>query len=64
MSAKTHKGLKKRLKKTATGKVLRRHSGTSHLMSGKSPKRARKLRQWTTLSDGDNKAFVRQYGNL
>lgn len=33
---KTHKGLKKRIKVTAKGKVKRSKPGKSHLMSGKS----------------------------
>ena len=64
MKAKTHKGLAKRLKKTATGKVLRGASGKRHLMSGKSAKRARRLRGWRPLSKGDLKCLERQYGKL
>jgi ribosomal protein L35 len=30
MSGKTHKGLQKRLKKTGTGKLMRRRPGKSH----------------------------------
>jgi len=40
---KTHKGLKKRMKLTATGKVKRRHAGAGHLMSGKNAKRRRRV---------------------
>ncbi len=40
---KTHKGLKKRVKVTATGKVVRHCAGTGHLMSGKSAKHRRRL---------------------
>ena len=40
---KTHKGLSKRVKVTGTGKVKRRRSFGSHLMSGKSAKRRRKI---------------------
>ena len=42
---KTHKGLKKRVKLTARGKVLYRHPGASHLMSTKTAKRRRHLRR-------------------
>ena len=42
---KTHKGMKKRYKITATGKVKHRKRGRGHLLSGKSPKRKRHLRQ-------------------
>jgi len=39
---KSHKGLSKRLKITASGKVRHKRSGGSHLMSGKSAKRRRR----------------------
>ncbi len=61
---KTHKGLRKRLKRTGTGKILRRASGKRHLMSTKSAKRARRLSTWRELSHGDRKAFERQFGKL
>ena len=64
MSAKTHKGLKKRLKRTGTGKLLRRSSGKRHLMSHKPAKRARRLKCWRVVSDGDATAFERQYGKI
>ncbi len=40
---KTHKGLSKRLKVTATGKVKHKRAGAGHLMSGKNAKRRRRL---------------------
>ena len=40
---KTHRGAAKRFKITATGKVLTRHAGKRHLLSGKSSKRRRAL---------------------
>lgn len=42
---KTHKGMKKRFKLTASGKVKHRKRGRGHLLSGKTPKRKRHLRQ-------------------
>ncbi|NQU08560.1 MAG: 50S ribosomal protein L35 [Candidatus Abyssubacteria bacterium] len=42
---KTHKGLKGRVKISANGKVLHKRAGTSHLMSGMSGKRRRRLRK-------------------
>jgi large subunit ribosomal protein L35 len=42
---KTHKGLAKRVKVTGSGKVLRHHSATSHLLSNKSGNRRRKFRK-------------------
>jgi large subunit ribosomal protein L35 len=40
---KTHKGLSKRVKITATGKVKRKRTGGGHLMSGKNAKRRRRV---------------------
>jgi large subunit ribosomal protein L35 len=42
---KTHKGMKKRFKVTANGKVLHKRCGSSHLMSHKSGKQVRRLRK-------------------
>jgi large subunit ribosomal protein L35 len=46
---KTHKGMKKRFKVSATGKVSHKRCGSSHLNSHKSSKRVRRLRKSTTL---------------
>jgi large subunit ribosomal protein L35 len=40
---KTHKGLSKRVKITATGKVMRKKAGAGHLMSSKNAKRRRRI---------------------
>ena len=40
---KTHKGLSKRVKVTARGKVKRKKAGMGHLMSSKTSKRRRQL---------------------
>ncbi len=42
--AKTHRGLAKRVKVTASGKIKHRRAYTSHLMSVKNGKRGRQLR--------------------
>lgn len=42
---KTHKGMKKRYRVTATGKIKHRKTDRGHLKSGKTPKRKRHLRQ-------------------
>ena len=42
---KTHKGSKKRFRVTATGKVKRRQAGKKHLLSHKTGKRKRQLRE-------------------
>ena len=41
---KTHKGMKKRFKVTANGKVKHRKASRGHILSSKSPKRKRNLR--------------------
>jgi large subunit ribosomal protein L35 len=47
---KTHKGLSKRVKVTATGKVKRKRTGGGHLMSGKSPKSRRRVSSTTIVT--------------
>jgi len=44
---KTNSGAKKRFKITATGKILRKRAGKSHLLTKKSKKRKRKLTHFT-----------------
>jgi large subunit ribosomal protein L35 len=50
---KTHSGAKKRFKLTAKGKVVGRHSFTSHILEKKSPKRKRHLGQPAMISKHD-----------
>ena len=40
---KTHKGLAKRVKVTASGKIKRGYTGGGHLMSSKNAKRRRRI---------------------
>jgi len=40
---KTHKGLRKRVKVTARGKIKRKKAGAGHLMSSKNAKRRRRI---------------------
>jgi len=47
---KVHKGLSKRVKITATGKVKRRRSFGSHLMSSKGAKRRRRIGNPTIIT--------------
>jgi large subunit ribosomal protein L35 len=56
---KTHSGAKKRFKITATGKVKRRRANKSHLLTGKSSRRTRRLRRATLVSDGELKNIKR-----
>jgi len=46
---KTHKGIKKRFKVSATGKVSHKRCGSSHLMSHKNGKQVRRLRKKSTI---------------
>ncbi|MCP3957056.1 MAG: 50S ribosomal protein L35 [bacterium] len=54
---KTHRGAAKRFKVSATGKVLRHHSETSHILTKKSIKRKRKLRKATRVSPAFEKTI-------
>ncbi len=47
---KTHRGAKKRFKITAGGKVMRRRSMHSHILTKKTTKRKRKLRRSTAVA--------------
>ncbi len=42
---KTHKGLRKRIKVSARGKLVHKRSCAGHLMSGKSGRRRQRLRR-------------------
>jgi large subunit ribosomal protein L35 len=52
---KTHKASKKRFRVTASGKVMHRGTGTSHLGSHLTQKRVRKLRGTRALCPADAK---------
>lgn len=55
---KTHRGAAKRIKKTASGKFKRHHAYTSHILSKKSRKRKRNLRDSTIVKSCDAKIFA------
>ena len=52
---KTHRGLAKRVKKTASGKLKRDHAFTSHRFHGKTRKQRRQLRKSGLVSASDMK---------
>ena len=56
---KTHRGAAKRFKKTGTGKIVRAHAFTSHILEKKSPKRKRNLRKSTVMHNSDAKRIAR-----
>ena len=47
---KTHKGLSKRVKVTATGKVTYKHSCGGHLMGSKNAKRRKRIAGTSSMS--------------
>ncbi len=59
---KTNRGAAKRLKRTGTGKLRRRRANKSHILTKKSPKRKRRLRQGTAVSKADTKRMNRLLG--
>jgi len=52
---KTHKGIKKRVRITAKGKVRHKRANAGHLMSGKSGSRRRSLRRPSKLQSAFEK---------
>jgi large subunit ribosomal protein L35 len=50
---KTHRGAAKRIRKTASGKLMRRRAYTSHILEKKTRKRKRRLRSVTVVSPAD-----------
>jgi large subunit ribosomal protein L35 len=59
---KTHKGLAKRVRITASGKVRHKSSFTGHLMSGKSGNRKRALRKPSFIGGELGKRIKRMLG--
>ena len=52
---KTKRGARKRLKKTASGKLMRHKGWKSHLLEAKPPKRRRHLREPKLVSKADER---------
>lgn len=59
VKAKTRKSAAKRFKITATGRVLHKKRGKSHLLSGKTRKRKRSLRQLAEITGGDKRRILK-----
>ena len=59
---KTHKGLSKRVKITASGKVKYRRTGGGHLMSGKNAKRRRRVRSSSIMKSAMAKTVRTELG--
>ncbi len=56
---KTNRGAAKRFKKTASGRVKRSNAFTSHILTSKTRKRKRNLRQAGMVADVDQKNIAR-----
>jgi large subunit ribosomal protein L35 len=55
----THKGTAKRVRATATGRLVRRHAMRSHLLEHKSARQKRLNGQLHPVSTGDTKRILR-----
>jgi len=62
---KTHRGAAKRLKKTGTGKIKRMRAFKSHILTKKTRKRKRRLRQSDLVAKSDEKRMnaILPYGS-
>ena len=62
---KTHRGAAKRVKVTGTGKLKRMRSNKSHILTKKTTKRKRRLRQSSLVSKADEKKLnkILPYGS-
>lgn len=56
---KTKKAIKKRFKITGTGKLMRSKQGRRHILTKKSPKRKRHLKNPAVVSEGFAKIYKR-----
>jgi large subunit ribosomal protein L35 len=61
---KTNRAAAKRLKRTGTGKLRRRRANKSHILTKKTTKRKRRLRQATVVSKSDEGRMNRLLPNL
>ena len=52
---KSHRGAAKRFKKTGTGKITRQKANKQHILTKKTTKRKRSLRQDSLISDADER---------
>ena len=50
---KTHKGVKKRFRRTGTGKLMRHRANKRHILTSKRPSRKRRLRRAVPVAPGD-----------
>jgi large subunit ribosomal protein L35 len=50
---KTHKGVKKRFRRTGSGKLMRNQANKRHILTSKRPSRKRRLGHPTAVAPGD-----------
>lgn len=60
----THSGTKKRVKRTASGKLTVKHSQGNHLLSAKSKGSKRRNKTNTLVSAADYKRIKQQISNI
>lgn len=63
IKAKTKKSAAKRFKKTGSGKFKRYRAGKGHILTSKTRKRKRKLKQRATVHSTENKKLNRMLPN-
>jgi large subunit ribosomal protein L35 len=61
---KTRKSAKKRFRLTASGKLVRKQAGYSHMQRKKSNRRKRSLSQKALVSSSDKQRVLRMLGKL
>ena len=61
---KTHRGVAKRFKPTATGRFKRSNANLGHLLSKKSSDRKRRLKANDYVSDADSKRISKLLPNI
>ncbi|MCR4898922.1 MAG: 50S ribosomal protein L35 [Acholeplasmatales bacterium] len=61
---KTHSGLKKRIKVTGSGKIVRGHAYTGHLKTNKSHKQNKDLSKTALVHSTDEKRIKQLISNL
>ncbi len=59
---KTHSGMKKRIKVTGSGKLLRQHAGMRHMLERKPSTLTRRLAGTTDVAPADRRAVKKLLG--
>lgn len=59
---KTHSGMKKRVRRTGTGKLMREQAGKRHLLEHKSSRRTRRLSKDQVVAPADVKKIKKLLG--